>query len=166
MIEDSHRTWFDRAAAFDPAAADAAAPSDRPSALPRPTRAGEPLWAAVSGMLAGAAGGVVWLGIASRRDATLEPRALVVAALAGAALGGCFGRVTRRLIAPLPRILLGATFFGALGIVAYSFCLPRVAPGLAATLPAATTLLAAVAYGACAAAIPPLRVRWERGRRV
>lgn len=153
------QTWFDQ----PPLAS--VPPSIRPSDLPPARSAGAPLASAVAGMLGGMIGGtaslVVYVAIARTRI-TYEHAALVVSA--GAVFGGLFGRVSRRLFRPTLRVVCAVALTLSSWLVAYAFVLTRFVPGFGRAVSFLPTILAALAYGVCVGAVPPVGTRSERGR--
>jgi hypothetical protein len=145
-------------------------PSDRPSSLPPSRLAGDPVWSAIAGALGGAIGSVavILVGTYFAVPIALHVQPLHAALLgaAGVALGAGFGRVMRRLTRFVPRVVFGAVSAVALWLLVYAFVLVRMVPAAAAAIPFATSAVAALAYGACTGAVPPLRTRKERGRRL
>jgi hypothetical protein len=132
--------------------------------------AGDPLWSSLVGAIGGgvAAALVLYLGTFVR-DALAEglrPEWAAAIVTAGAVTGAVFGRVMRRLTKLLPRVAFSAIEAGALWLLLYAFVLARVAPGARAAMPFGLTAVGALIYGACVGAVPPVRVRYERGRRV
>ncbi len=153
--------WFKQAQARP-----SAPPSQRPSALPPAEPAGHPVWSLVGGAIAGAVGGVVFVWVVTPSGGYPDQRAFAIGAAVGAMIGGLLGRLTRRLLRIVPRIVVGACFASALWLLAYAFVLLRFAPELARSLPLVTSIVAALSYGACVGALPPMRVRKERGRSI
>ncbi len=143
--------------------------------VPKVRRAGHPFWSAAGGAAVGAPLALLVLafldwridparfGAHARGDFAngMETAAVVLlsVALAGALLGGSFGRLTRRLFRPVPRIVEGAVLLPALCILVYAFGLERYAPRLAQTVPFLWSLLAALAFGVAVALVPPLKAR-------
>lgn len=142
-----------------------------------------------AGMLAGAIGGAVLLTVATRvamrtggpdlmlrlgsfvaRGLLLHPwvhvAGLVVAALAGAVVGGMFARITRRLRRVLPLLVWSLVFFPSLWTLIFALVLPRVAPHLRAGLPFVPMLLGVVAYAVVFVLEAPLRVRADETERL
>lgn len=160
--------WFNQAppASLRPSAF----PSLRPSAMPPPRVAGDPMWSSLSGAVGGAVGAVLvaGAGFALHVPAASHPPALWIALLVVTAvvLGAAFGRVTRRLTRFLPRVVFGAIASVALWLLLYAFVLVRFAPGATASIPFGSTALGALLYGACIGAMPLVRTRSERGRKL
>jgi hypothetical protein len=152
--------WFEQAVRVS------APPSERSSALPAAMPAGDPVWSVVLGAIAGAIGGFVFAFIVGGSRALAHGEALGATVLVGAAMGALFGRVTRRLLRVVPRMIVGASLASATWLTAYAFVLMRFEPHWARALPIATSILAALACGACMGALPPIGVRDERGKRV
>jgi hypothetical protein len=96
----------------------------------------------------------------------VQLRAAAAVVLAGAAWGAAFGRLTRRLVRVLPRLAFGAVIASASWLLFYAFVVERLAPGLAAAVPFGRSILGALGYGLCIGAVPPLRLRDERGRKL
>jgi hypothetical protein len=158
--EPLHDEWF------SPRAPELAAP-DESTRAPIPGRpAGDPVWSSVSGAIAGVLGAGVVIVVATGLDIRARPEIAAAAATAGAALGGLFGRVTRRLLHVLPRVALGAILAGATWLVIYALVLAHFAPRLAHSTPFSTSMVSALMFGACVGILPPVRVRYERGRRL
>ena len=128
------------------------------------------MWSSLSGAVGGAIGSVVAMGggVALHVPAASHPRAAWVALLVVMAvvLGAAFGRVTRRLTRVLPRVLFGAVASVTLCLILYAFVLTRFAPGSAALAPFGTSALGALLCGACIGAMPLVRTRNERGRKL
>jgi hypothetical protein len=127
------------------------------------------MWSALSGAVGGAIGSIVAAaaGVTLHVPAASHPHpAWALLAVVAVVLGAAFGRVTRRLTRVLPRILFGAVAAVTLCLVFYAFVLARVAPGAAASIPFGTSALGALLYGACIGAMPLLKTRSERGRKV
>jgi tellurite resistance protein TehA-like permease len=127
------------------------------------------MWSALSGAVGGAIGSCVaaGAGVALRVPAASHPHpAWTLLVVVAVVLGAAFGRVTRRLTRVLPRILFGAIAAVTLCLGFYAFVLARVAPGAAASIPFGTSALGALLYGACIGAMPLLRTRSERGRKL
>jgi hypothetical protein len=138
--------------------------------LPPARLAGDPLWSAVSGALGGAIGTWAvafvgrWLQVPLALHMPSEQTALAV--VGGATVGAVFGRLTRRLVRVVPRVVFGAIAAGAVWLLLYAFVFGRFAPHLAGAISFQDSTLGAILYGAFTGAIPPIRTRGERGRRV
>ncbi|MGH7435759.1 MAG: hypothetical protein ACRENE_08795 [Polyangiaceae bacterium] len=146
-------------------------PVEEPLDPPPPEQlAGDPGWSLLVGAITGgvAAALVLYLGMFVRPSLAegLPPEWAAVVVGAGAAMGAVFGRVTRRLTKVIPRVAFGSIEAGALWLALYAFVLARFAPGARAAIPFGVTAVGALIYGACVGAVPPVRVRYERGRRV
>jgi hypothetical protein len=151
--------WFKRAVSSIP-------PSLRPSAMPPPRTAGEPLWSAASGAIGGGLGAIalVVAAMGSRIPFPLQRTPLLI--LGGVLVGALIGRISRRLVRVLPRVVFGSLFAGAVWLFFYAFFVTRFAPQMASAVPFAKSAVGALIYGACTGAVPPIRVRSERGRSV
>jgi hypothetical protein len=138
--------------------------------MPPARRAGDPFWSMLAGAGAGVVGGVVALMAATHLQTSVpvhvEPRAFAIVLTAGAAVGALFGRLTRRLVRVLPRLAFGVVIASAFWLLFYAFVLTRLAPGLAAVVPFGRSMLGALGFGFCIGAMPPMRLRDERGRRL
>ena len=161
--------WFSQAPV--PSDRPGGLPSMRPSAMPPARVAGDPMWSSLSGAVGGALGvGSALLGGALlHAPVAAHPRAswIVLGILGGVALGAAFGRITRRLTRVLPRVIFGVVASVSLCLVLYAFVLVRVAPELdRRSIPFQTSALGALLYGACLGAMPLLRTRSERGRKL
>jgi|SRR5580658_5695798 hypothetical protein len=147
-----------------------APPSEDPGGLPPARLAGDPLWSAVSGALGGAIGTSAvalagrWLQVPLALRVPSEQIALAV--VGGVAVGAVFGRLTRRLVRIVPRVVFGAIAAGAVWLLLYALVFGRFAPHLAHAISFQDSTLGATLYGAFTGAIPPIRTRGERGRRV
>jgi hypothetical protein len=95
----------------------------------------------------------------------LRPEWAAALVTAGVVLGAAFGRITRRLRRLFARVAFGAIEAVSLWLLLYAFVLLRFAPASTAAIPFGLTAAAALLYGACVGAVPPMRVRYERGRR-
>jgi len=137
-----------------------------PSALPPALPAGDPRWSLVLGAIAGGLGAFLFAWIVGGSRALVHGELLAIAVLMGAAMGAIFGRITRRLLRVVPRMVVGACLASAAWLVAYAFVMPRFEPHVACALPIGTSIVAALVYGVCLGALPPIGVRGERGRRV
>jgi Na+/H+ antiporter NhaD/arsenite permease-like protein len=62
--------------------------------------------------------------------------------------------------------VFGSVAAAALWLFAYAFVVIRFAPQMARAVPFTSTILYALAYGACIGALPPFRIRKERGRKM
>jgi hypothetical protein len=154
-----HDEWFSQAP-------ESRAPDDS-APVPLPARpAGDPVASSITGAIAGILGGIVVLAVATRIDLRARPAIGAEAAAVGAVLGGLFGRVTRRLLHVLPRVALGTILAGATWLVLYPLVLVRFAPQWAHSTPFPSSMLGALAFGACVGILPPVRIRYERGRRL
>jgi hypothetical protein len=138
-------------------------------------RAGHPIWSAAGGAAVGALAALLVLAFVDWRsdpagftahlrgifseDLGVTARAVLVSGLAGALLGGSFGRLTRRLFPMAARIVEGAVLLPALCIVVYAFGLQRYAPRVAESVPFFWSFLGALAFGVSIALVPPLRPR-------
>jgi hypothetical protein len=128
------------------------------------------MWSSLSGALGGAIGAILAAaaGAALHVPAVTHPDSGWVALLVvtAVALGAAFGRVTRRLTRVLPRVVFAAVASVALCLLLYAFVLARFAPGSAASIPFGTSALGSLLYGACVGAMPLMRTRSERGRKL
>jgi hypothetical protein len=158
-----HDDWFQPSVPPAP-------PSEHPSSLPPARLAGDPLWSAVSGTLGGAIGTSAvalvgrWLQVPLALHVPSGQIALAVAG--GAAVGAVFGRLTRRLVRVVPRVVFGAIAAAVVWLLLYAFVFGRFAPHLAHAISFEDSTIGAALYGAFTGAIPPIRTRGERGRRV
>jgi hypothetical protein len=157
--EPLHDDWFNRAPESAPSVE-----WNRASLPGQP--AGDPLWSSVTGSIAGVLGAMVVLLFAIRFDVRARPELGAEAALAGAVLGGLFGRVTRRLLPLFPRVALGTILAGATWLVLYALVLLRFAPQWAHATPFSSSMVNALIFGAVIGILPPVRVRYERGRKL
>jgi hypothetical protein len=144
---------------------------------------GRPAWAALFGLIGGAAGGPVMLYAARalakqlRQDIDIVrtlgsaiPHAafgddgawaggLALAAGAGALVGLMLGALMQHVSRVAARIFIGLIIGPVLWIAVDAFALRHFAPTLAHALPVVPMIVGAAAYGACVALIPPLRRR-------
>ena len=137
--------------------------------LPPARLAGDPTWSSVAGALGGgvATAVVLYTGmfLAVPQVENLRPEWAGAVVTAGVVLGAAFGRITRRLRRLFARVAFGAIEAVSLWLVLYAFVLLRFAPASTAAIPFGVTAAGALIYGACVGAVPPMRVRYERGRR-
>jgi hypothetical protein len=155
----SHDAWFNEQPVVtlsDP---------PRPLTLPPARPAGDPLWSTLSGGVAGALAGALLLSIAFCLGGGRGVGPGIVATLGGALAGSLMGRVMRRLVRTIPRMAFGAILAAALWVFADAFILRRFSPELTSGLSFGSSILFALAYGACVGAFPAARVREEQGRR-
>jgi hypothetical protein len=146
-------------------------PVEEPLDPPPPAQlAGDPRWSLLVGAITGgvAAALILYVGMFVRPSLSesLRPEWAALVVGAGAVTGAVFGRITRRLTKVLPRVAFGSIEAGALWLALYAFVLARFAPGARAAIPFGMTAVGSLIYGACVGAVPPVRVRYERGRRV
>jgi hypothetical protein len=145
---------------------------------------GRPFWAALFGLVGGAAGGPVMLYAAGalakqlRQDTDIVrtlgsaiPHAaafgddgawtggLALAAGAGALVGLLLGALMQHVLRVPSRVFIGVIVGPVLWIAVDAFALRHFAPTLARALPLLPMIAGAAAYGACVALIPPLRKR-------
>jgi hypothetical protein len=138
--------------------------------MPPARRTGDPLWSTLAGAGAGAVGGAVALMATTYARVPgaihVELKAAAIVVLVGAASGAAFGRLTRRLVRVLPRLAFGAVIASTSWLLLYAFVLTRLAPGFTAAIPFGSSILGALGFGLCIGAVPPMRLRDERGRRL
>jgi hypothetical protein len=154
-----HDEWFNK----PPVGALSEPP--RPITLPPPRPAGDPVWSALGGGVAGAVAGALLLSIAFCLGGGRGVGLGIAATLGGAMGGVALGRVMRRLVRTGPRIAFGAVLAAAMWVFAYAFILRRFSPQMASGVSFGSSILFALAYGACVGAFPAARVRAEHGRR-
>lgn len=137
--------------------------------LPPARLAGDPTWSSAAGAMGGgvATAAVLYAGMFLGVPAVekLRPEWAAAIVASGVVLGAAFGRITRRLRRLFARVAFGAIEAVSLWLVLYAFVLLRFAPVSTAAIPFGVTVAAALVYGACVGAVPPMRVRYERGRR-
>ena len=156
--ERLHDEWFHQNS-------ETPSPPQWPSTLRPGRRAGDPFWSTLGGAIGGLIGAVAVLALSIAVGLRTQPAIAAATALVGSALGAAFGRITRRLLRVVPRIALGVIVASTIWLAVYAFVILRFAPQLTTSLPFASSVLDALIFGACLGAVPPLRVRNERGRR-
>jgi hypothetical protein len=143
-----------------------------------------PGWAALFGLVGGAAGALAMLYAASqvakylrldvdivRTLGSAAPLAafgndgirnagFAVALAAGALVGAVLGLLLMYVLGVFSRVLIGAILGPVLWTLVHAFLLRRYTPMLAQALPFVPMAVGAVAYGICMAVIPPLR-KWR-----
>jgi hypothetical protein len=137
--------------------------------LPPSRLAGDPTWSSVAGAIGGGIAATVFLYtgmiIGVPAVESLRPELAAAIVTTGVVMGAVFGRITRRLRRLFARVAFGAIEAVSLWLVLYAFVLLRYLPASAAAIPFGVTAAAVLLYGACVGAVPPMRVRYERGRR-
>jgi hypothetical protein len=138
---------------------------DRPPAR----LAGDPTWSSAAGAIGGGVATAMFLYagmfLGLRPVEKLQAEWAAALVTAGVVLGAGFGRTTRRLMRLFARVAFGAIEAVSLWLVLYVFVLLRFAPASTAAIPFGLTAAAALLYGACVGAVPPMRIRYEHGRR-
>jgi hypothetical protein len=102
------------------------------------------------------------LAYAAGTGAHVHPLVAGTVAVVGAACGGLFGRLSRRLFRPGLRVFWAAAVATSFWLLLYAFLLMRLLP--AGALSFLHTVPCVALYGICVGAMPPLRARSEHGR--